>query len=158
MIICTFEDGGKAGLRHTVVDTLVFRDHRLLMVKRAARLSEAGKWGLVGGYVDRDETLIKAARREILEETGWQVGELTLLAIVDNPNRPKEDRQNIAFVYFCKAVEKTGEPDDESDEQRWFAMDELPPLEQIAFDHAEHIKLYRKYLAEQFPLPLLNTT
>ena len=154
MITCLFEDGAKASLRHTVVDTLVFKDSKLLMVKRAARMLQGGKWGLVGGYADRDETLVQAARREIMEETGWQVGDLTLLAVVDNPNRPKEDRQNIAFVYFCEATEKTGEPDDESDEQKWFAMDSLPPSEQIAFDHSDHIELYRRYTKEQFPLPL----
>ena len=153
MITCNFEDGGEALLRHAVVDSIVLKDDKILLVKRTAKLLEGGKWGLVGGYVDRDETLAQAAAREVLEETGWQVNNQVLLRIVDNPNRPKEDRQNIAFIYFCNATEKTDEADWESDEQKWFSWDELPKDENLAFDHAESIGVYRKYLAENFTLP-----
>ncbi len=157
MISCTFENNSNALLRHVVVDSLVLKNGKILMVKRALRLLEGGKWGLAGGYAERDETLVQAAQREILEETGWQVQNLTLLSIVDKPNRSGEDRQNISFVYFCEAVEKTDEPDDESDEQKWYLLDALPPKEQIAFDHADHIALYKRYLKEQFPLPFLKS-
>ena len=58
---------------------------------------------------------------------------MRLLTIIDKPDRPKEDLQNVAFVYFCTATEKTGKPDWESDEQRWFGWDALPPTEEIAF-------------------------
>lgn len=153
MIDCIFEDGNRASLRHVVVDTLVLKDSKILLVKRAAKLLEGGKWGIVGGFVDRDETLAEAAAREVMEETGWQVKDITLFRIKDNPNRPGEDRQNVAFVYLATATEKTGEADWESDEQKWFGFDELPPEDQIAFDHAENIKLYQEYLKNPFTLP-----
>lgn len=143
MITCTFEDGGQASLRHVVVDSLVLKDGQILLVKRARKkLLEGGKWGLVGGFVDRDETTAEAATREVMEETGWVVADIRLLWVNDRPDRPHEDRQNIAFVYVCTATEKTGEPDDESEEQRWFAFDEIPPTDQLAFDHAANIKRY----------------
>ena len=149
MIECMFEDGNKGLLRHVVVDAVVTKDQKVLMVKRAGRLLEGGKWALTGGYVERDETVEQAAAREILEETGWKVEGLTLLRIKDNPDRPHEDRQNIGFVYYCAATEKVGEPDDESDEQKWFDWSNLPPNKEIAFDHAEDIVLYQKHIAEQ---------
>lgn len=155
MITCTFEDGNKGLLRHVVVDTIVLKDDKILMVKRTAKLLEGGKWGIVGGFVDRDETTAQAAAREVLEETGWQVKDLVLLRINDNPNRPNEDRQNVSFVYFCQATEKTGEADWESDEQKWFSWDELPDDKNIAFDHTESISIYRKYLKEKSPLPII---
>lgn len=157
MITCKFEDGNNALLRHTVVDALVMRGGKLLMVKRSLKLIEGGKWGLIGGYMERDESLIQAASREILEETGWQVRNLTLIAVIDRPDRPHEDRQNIAFLYMCEATEKTGEPDWESDAQQWYSLDELPPKAQIAFDHFDHIELYKRYLKEPFPLPLIGS-
>lgn len=156
MITCNFEDGNKALLRHLVVDTLVLNDNKILMVKRTGKLLEGGKWGLVGGFVDRDETSAQAVVREVMEETGWKVKDLVLLRINDNPNRPKEDRQNIAFVYFCTATKKTGEADWESDDQQWFGWDKLPNKDNIAFDHAEDIKLYQKYLEEPFTLPIVG--
>jgi len=156
MITCQFEDGFKVLLRHVVVDTLVFNQAgQILMVKRTAKLLEGGKWGLAGGYMDRDETTAQAAVREVYEESGWEVKDLTLLAIIDNPKRPKEDRQNVSFVFFAEATQQTGEPDWESDEVRWFDLNNLPPRDQIAFDHASHIELYQKYRQEGLSLPIL---
>jgi 8-oxo-dGTP diphosphatase len=110
---------------------------------------------VVGGFVDRDETTSQAAAREVMEETGWQLKNLQLLTIRDNPDRPHEDRQNISFVYLAEAVGQTGQPDWESDEVKWFPLDNLPPREQIAFDHAASIDLYARYLKENFTLPVL---
>jgi 8-oxo-dGTP diphosphatase len=157
MITCTFEDGGTAKLRHVVVDGLVFNQKgEVLLVKRTAKLLEGGKWGVVGGFMERDETIVKALEREIFEETGWKVTNINLLTVNDNPNRPNEDRQNISFVYFCQATEQTGTPDWESDDQQWFPLSALPPKEQIAFDHADNIELYQKYLREKLTLPILT--
>lgn len=156
MIICEFEDGDKGSLRHVVVDNIVLKDNKVLLVKRTGKLLEGGKWGIVGGFVDRDETLAQAAAREIMEETGWEVKNFTLLRINDNPNRRKEDRQNISFVHICEATEKTGQADWESDEQKWFKLDSLPNEENMAFDHAENIELYRKYIKDGLSLPIMG--
>lgn len=156
MITCTFEDGGKALLRHVTVDTIVVRDGKTLLVKRTGKLLESGKWALAGGFMDRDETITEAANREVMEETGWTIKDLTLLRINDRPDRPKEDRQNVEFVHFATAVKKTGEADAESSEQKWFDLDDLPPADEIAFDHTDSIKLYKKYLIEKFVLPVIG--
>lgn len=152
MINCIFEDGGKASLRHTVVDNIVIRDNKIILVKRTKGLLEAGKWALPAGFVDRDETLLDAAKREIFEETGWRVKDINLFRIKDSPSRPHEDRQNIAFVFLSFADKKEGEKDNESDEVKWFDLDNLP--NEIAFDHGDDIELYKKYLEEKFPLPM----
>lgn len=153
MINCEFENGNKTSLRHVVTDNLVLKDGKILLVKRTGKLLEGGKWGLVGGFVERNETIEEATRREILEETGYEVEGITLLRIIDTPNRPAEDRQNIAFVHFCNALEKIGVPDDESDDQIWFDLSALPPEEEFAFDHFSDIKLYLEYLHELFSSP-----
>ena len=53
------------------VATIVVRDGRLLLVEESVR----GELVLnqPAGHLEPDETLIEAARRETLEETGWQV-------------------------------------------------------------------------------------
>ncbi|MCM5554614.1 NUDIX domain-containing protein [Pleomorphomonas sp. NRK KF1] len=154
MITCKFESGHEAALRHAVTDNIVLRGDEVLLVKRSQRLLEGGKWALVGGFVERDETLPEGAIREILEETGYRVRDLTLLRIIDRPDRPGEDRQNISFVHFCNAVEKVGAADDESDEQRWFSLAALPSASEFAFDHFESLELFRAYRREPFGLPI----
>ncbi len=142
MIHCAFENGGKASLRHVVADVLVLKESKILLVRRVNTLLEGGKWGLVGGFIERDENLIDACHREIFEETGYRIKDITLLTVRHNPDRPHEDRQNIAFVFFCTALEKEGKADWESDAQKWFSFDKLPKESEIAFDHYKNITLY----------------
>ncbi len=156
MINCTFENGNKASLRHVVVDTIVIRDKEILLGKRAKKLLEGGKWGLIAGFMERDEDLFQAVEREIFEETGWRVKDITLLRIKHWPDRPSEDRQNVAFVFFATATVQEGDKDWESDDIKWFPLDSLLQKEDIAFDHAEDIEIYKKYLTKQFSLPILK--
>ena len=155
MIHCTFENGNKASLRHAIIDALVIRDDKILLVKRAPNLVEGSKWGIIGGFVDRDELLKDAVKREVLEETGYEINEITFFTIRDNPNR-NEDRQNIALVYLCTAGEKTGKPDHESTETRWFSFDALPEEKEFAFDHYKDIELYLQYKKENLKLPIIK--
>ena len=50
------------------VSACVWKDGRVLMVERAK--PPVGVWVLPGGHVDLGETMIEAAHRELLEETG----------------------------------------------------------------------------------------
>jgi len=157
MIQCTFEDGVKVNLRHATADVIVIKDEKILLVKRSDKLVEGGKWGLTGGYMDRDETIAEAGAREVLEESGWTVKNMRLLTIRDDPNRRGDPagRQNIDFGFVAEGVEKVGEPDWETSEVRWFPLDDLPPREQIAFDHADIIDLYKRSVSENLSLPIL---
>ncbi len=156
MLTCTFEDGGKASLRHIVVNLLIFKDKKILLVKRASHLLEGGKWGLVGGFMDRDENLEGTASRETTEETGYSIKNLKLFRIVDNPKRRNEDRQNVAFIYTADANEKISHGNSESTEIKWFDLNNLPKREEFAFDHFEQIELYLKYQKKPFALPIIE--
>ncbi|MFA6454040.1 MAG: NUDIX domain-containing protein [Microgenomates group bacterium] len=115
------------------------------------------KGALLGGFLNRDETVEQALRREVKEESGWEVGDLKLLHIKDNPDRPAErERQNIEFVFIAEAKSKVGESDEEVKELEWFDLENLPDFDQIAFDHADDLELYIKYLKENFPVPFIG--
>ena len=55
----------------------------LLLVRRA-REPGKGKWGLPGGFVDRNETIEQALSREVLEETNLCVSKATYLTSFPN--------------------------------------------------------------------------
>lgn len=155
MITCTFEKGYQAKLRHVVVHAIVEKNGSLLLGKRTGDLLESGKWGLPGGFINRDETLEEAVLRELLEETGWKGKVVTLFRINSNPDRPHEDRQNIAIEFIVKPLKKIGEGDNESSKVEWIPIDQLIPFDRFAFDHGETIKLYLEYRKKHFPLPLV---
>jgi 8-oxo-dGTP diphosphatase len=142
VITCAFEDRHPALLRHVVVHAIVERDGALLLVKRALRLLEGGKWGLPGRFLDRNETISQGVLRELREETGWEGQVLSLLRVNSRPDRPGEDRQNVAFDLVIAAHRQSGASDDESTEIRWFPLDALPPLDSLAFDHGETVRAY----------------
>lgn len=157
MINCYFEDGCPVSVRPAGTEAIILKDNKILMIKRSQdSYAEPGKWSIAGGFMEFNETLEQSIRREVLEETGYCVKDLTLLRIIDNPDRPNSDRQVIVFVYFCEADKKVAKPDNESSEQKWFDLDRLPPKEQIAFDHYDDIELYKRYLREKYNLPFLN--
>lgn len=156
MITCTFEDGGKGKLRHIVVHAIVEMDGKLLLGKRTGDLLETGKWGLPGGFLNRDETAGQAAVRELKEETGWDSEVISVFRVNTRPDRPHEDRQNIAIDFLVKPLKKTGESDKESSKVEWIPVGELMPLDEFAFDHGESIGLYLQYRKNPFPLPLFE--
>ena len=155
MIHCTFENGAKASLRHVVTDAIVIKNDKILLVKRSPQLVEGNKWALIGGFVERDEILKNTVAREVPEETGYNVSDITLFTIRDNPIR-HENRQNISIVFICKGGKKIGEPDWETTDVKWFTFDKLPKKEEFAFDHYEILMLYKQYKEKQLTLPIIE--
>jgi ADP-ribose pyrophosphatase YjhB (NUDIX family) len=156
MIRCTFESGGRAELRHAVVHALVERDGALLLVKRAPHLGEGGKWSLPGGFLDRGENLVQGVLRELLEETGYTGEVVSLLRINSRPDRPREDRQNVAFDFVVRAGERVGAPDAESTAVEWIPIERLPPLDSLAFDHGDSVALYLRTRGRPAPAPIVE--
>lgn len=162
MITCTFENGNVAspGLRHVTVGAIVVKDGQVLMGLRAPvkglTMLETGKWALLGGFFGFGENLEAAVKREVMEESGWEIANLRLFRINDNPGRPKEDRQNMDMVFVADAVRQVGSSDAEVSQLQWFPLDALPDSEQIAFDHGEDLALYIDHLHTQRTLPILG--
>ncbi len=159
MIQCSFENGNKAerGLRHVTVGAIAFNEkNEVLLVKRAANIHNGGKYTVPGGFLDRNENTSEGTLRELKEETGFDGEIVSLFRVNENPNRPKEDRQNVDFLYLVKVVGGSSTINSEVSDIHWFDRNSLPSDEEFAFDHRDSILKCFDYLEKEFPLPLIG--
>lgn len=158
MIECRFENGNQAKLRHVAVDSIAVLDGKVLLVKRSEKLAEGGKWALPGGYLNRDETLEQGALRELHEETGWEATIREMFIISASPNRGSDpyNWQNVNFTFLADLKGKNADADWESSEVRFFPITDLPPENEIAFDHGAFLKLYLEHLHTTKQLPIIR--
>ena len=101
------------------VRVLLVKDGRVLLIRHTYRSG----WHLPGGGIKRGETVETAARREIREETGAEMGAVQLLGIYSNLDGYVSGH-NILFA--CEDFSIVGSPDHEIAEARFFAQSELP--------------------------------
>jgi len=107
---------------------------RVLLIQRKAE-PFAGRWALPGGFVDQDERLIDAARRELKEETGLEHADLEQLHAFGDPGRdPRGWTVSVAFLARVRPDELKPVAGDDAADVGWFPLHSPPPL---AFDHAE---------------------
>jgi 8-oxo-dGTP diphosphatase len=119
-----------------VIFTLQERELHVLLVKRK-RWPFEGCWAIPGGFVNMDESLELAARRELEEETGVRDIYLEQLYTFGEPKRDPRTRViSVAYIALVRAEAQTLRVSDESTDVRWFPVAGLPG--QLAFDH-DHI-------------------
>jgi 8-oxo-dGTP diphosphatase len=116
-----------------VIFTLQNSELHVLLVQRK-RWPFEGRWAIPGGFINMDETLEQAARRELEEETGVRDIYVEQLYTFGNPKRDPRTRViSVAYIALVSADTQTLRVSDESTDVRWFPVSRLPgPL---AFDH-----------------------
>ncbi len=108
---------------------------RVLLIRRKHD-PFAGRWALPGGFIEIEEPIEAAARRELEEETGVRHdGALTFVGVFGDPGRDPRGR-TISMVYTAdlpgRPPEVSGK--DDAEEAAWFDPRTAGPL---AFDHDE---------------------
>jgi ADP-ribose pyrophosphatase YjhB (NUDIX family) len=123
---------------------LVERDGMLLVERRA----EDGTWGLVGGALEEDETIVQALRREVREETALSIRAAELFGIFSDPSRIVGYRDGnvyrvLAIVFRVEVGEGDPVASEESYELRFVARAELEALDLTP----AHRPIVERYLA-----------
>jgi mutator protein MutT len=113
------------------------------------RRTDNGLWGLPGGSVELDETLLDALKREVAEETSLNVIDAEPMGIYCGPNQkfayPNGDKvQCFAIAFIVKQWAGHPQADHaEGSEVRFFPLSQLP--ENLAPIHYQTLIDYARY-------------
>ena len=118
------------------VDSVVFgldgEELKILLIRRKLDPFK-GAWALPGGFIQMDESLEDAAKRELLEETGVEQLYLEQLSTFGNPDRdPRERVITVAYFAIVNLFDHKVMADSDAEEAGWFPVEDPPEL---AFDH-----------------------
>jgi 8-oxo-dGTP diphosphatase len=111
------------------VAVVVVQDGRVLLGRRRGSTFE-GQWCIPCGYVEADEDVRDAARREFREETGLKVELGRLYAV--HSNFQVAGRPVIGIWFLAKVVGGEMQAGDDLAELRFFPIEEPPP--DLAFE------------------------
>ena len=137
------------------VDCIIFgfdgQSLKILLIQRGFE-PERGKWSLMGGFIQIDESTESAAIRILSTLTGLEGVYLEQLHTFGDPLRDPMER-TLSIAYFA-LIDKHRYEKQISDEYHpeWFPLNKIPDL---VFDHGEMVKMAKgklRYKAALHPL------
>ncbi len=105
----------------------VFDGHRVLLVRETSD----SRWSLPGGWADEHDSPKQGTEREVLEESGYVVDAVKLVAIKDrhlHPYTPARLERIYKLLFLCEVRGGTPQASIETSEVGWFPVDDLPEL------------------------------
>lgn len=122
------------------------RAGQILMVRESL---DAGKWTVPGGWADVNVTPAVNAEREVLEEAGYRVRAVKLLACYDRRlhGHPPFMFHLYKLVFRCELIDDKPVPSPqgniESEEARFFGESELPGESELSIGRVTRSQLER---------------
>lgn len=137
------------------VDCIIFGfdgyELKLLLIKRGFEPAK-GKWSLMGGFVQAQETPEEAAARVLRQLTGLRDVYMEQMLVFGKPGRDPLER-TLSITYFALIDIKKYEKQISNEyKAEWIALDRVPKL---IFDHnemLEHAKQRLRYKAALHPI------
>ena len=125
----------------------IFRDDKILLVRETN-----GKWSLPGGWVDVDISVKENTVKEVLEEAGLEVTADRIIAVQDREkhNLPVYAFKVCKIFVLCSVLGGEFQPNSETTESGYFALDCLPPLATEKNTEAQIRMCYDAYRAEHW--------
>ena len=135
-----------------VIFTIVDDDFKVLLIQRGIEPHE-GMWALPGGFVGIDESLRRAAWRELKEETGVHAAFLEQLSAFGHPDRdPRERVITVAYYALIPFDRLELKASTDARKAELFSMNKLPEL---AFDHAKILRRAHQKVKTKIDEPII---
>lgn len=131
---------------------IINENGEVLLEKR----SDNGQYCLPGGSIDFDETVTEGVKREVFEETGIELDEVSLFMVLSGkkeqfvyPNGDITDYVDLVFISYLKSQEKPIRltHDNESSALAFFPLEKIPEKELLRGTNRILNKLRNKEMA-----------
>jgi len=99
----------------------IVKDGKLLLIREHME----NTWETPGGGVEAGETLEQAARREALEESGYEVTVGRVLSVSMGETRRVSGLKKLCIMFEATLGKKVGEPQSDVNGVKWFSVEEL---------------------------------
>ena len=127
------------------VGVLVMKDGKVLLGKRKNAHGE-GEYASPGGHLEHGESFEACARREVLEETGLELGEVRFLRLLNTARYAPRHYVDVSVVAEWKSGEPMNLEPDKLEGWGWYALDALPsPLFDMLHTSFEAMKSGRVF-------------
>jgi ADP-ribose pyrophosphatase YjhB (NUDIX family) len=129
------------------VRAAVFEEGRILLVK------EPDGWSVPGGWADVGESPSETAARETLEESGYNVEPVRLLAAYDRDRRghPPMAYHVYKLVYLCKLLDDEPLADGDAEGACFFGEGEIPELSVTRVTQAQISRFFEQHRDPTLP-------
>jgi ADP-ribose pyrophosphatase YjhB (NUDIX family) len=129
------------------VRAVVEKEGKLLFMRE----SQDGLWSLPGGWADIGESPSQIAEREVLEETGFRVRAIKLLALYDKARHEHPPEFWYCYKLFVRCELLGGAPTRgiETLDTAFFGVDELPPLSTPRVTEAQIRRMFQHIAAPE---------
>lgn len=149
-----------------VVGGLLERNGKILLVRESQRKGpDHGKWNHPAGWIDVGENPIEAAKREVLEESGYEFTPKYLLGVYSLVRNDVEKEiggtpHGIKPIFIGDISEnQTSELHDDVSETKWFAPDEIYAMDSVTLRDLDIKQMVKDYFAgKKFPLDAITHT
>lgn len=130
-----------------VVDVIIEQESMILFARRKKEPFK-GYRGLPGGFVNIEETVETAAKREVKEETSLDIELTDILGVYSDPQRdPRGHIMSTVFVGQSSSNDKTkskAAAQDDASEIEWIDLSKVDN-KTLAFDHKNILSHYKKW-------------
>jgi ADP-ribose pyrophosphatase YjhB (NUDIX family) len=134
---------------------LLEKDGKLLLVQEGKETKAYGKWNQPAGHLDEGETPIDCAKREALEESGYKVKILSLIAVMYY--REQTQNEQPTHIHFCFTARPIGKQSlklaDDVLQAKWFTKSEIKRFPKKDFRGLDTITRLELWLKKKKGIP-----
>ncbi|MEW5819439.1 MAG: NUDIX hydrolase [Cyanobacteriota bacterium] len=132
------------------VRAVVFSNDKILMVREKSD----NAWSLPGGWADVGQSASECVEREVMEESGYSVKAVKLLAVNDRDRQghPKLPYYVYQIAFLCELIGGNPSTSNETSDVRFFAPDNLPELSLIRVTKKQIERYFELYKNPQLPV------